>query len=374
MTSIVLFTRNLRVDDNKPLLAALSDKRNSNIHCVFAVDREQFSRGGEYTSDRALLFLWETLEDLATQISLNICFVDELKQAVADRLYISADFSPFAITREKSLTDLIVVNDSLLAPDLRTYYKFTPFYNRCAEPDKPIPISPADRRRLTKSKIFLTSSAHEYMKKVVSEITTKKTSTGSRSAALEKLGNISGLGSGLSPYIRFGLVSPREVWWSSHDALGAAASEPVRRQLYWRDFYFKLLRDDPRLMTDEHSATDWTGSKADFQAWTEGKTKYPIVNAAMRQLAAEGDISNRLRMLAAYYLVRVARCPWKWGEAYFARQLTDYDWAQNAGNWLYFVPGIPWGMRHEFNLTLQQQKYDPDGSYVARWTTQIEDK
>jgi deoxyribodipyrimidine photo-lyase len=188
----------------------------------------------------------------------------------------------------------------------------------------------------------------------------------------------------LSPYLAFGCLSPRHVYYCFHE-ISSEIEKKFQRSLLWRDFYFKLLRDDPGLMTGFHADNHWWPKHDEEKVikWYGGTTGVPIVDAAMHQLTVEGYISNRLRMVVAYYLVRVLKINWKYGEEWFARVLIDYDWAQNAGNWLYFVGdiepssetnsnkhhSIPWAMPsfRTFNMEHQQKLLDPDGSYVKRW-------
>jgi deoxyribodipyrimidine photo-lyase len=181
-------------------------------------------------------------------------------------------------------------------------------------------------------------------------------------------------GSRLSPYLRFGCLSPLEVEARAHDLPGAAA---FVRQLAWRDFFRQLLSTDPTLTT-----IDLRPPPADrghrhpgaLEAWTRGMTGVPLIDAGMRQLRQEGWMHNRARMVTASFLTRRLGVPWQEGAAVFARLLLDGDPANNAGNWQW-VAGTgtdPRRMR-SFNPVRQAIRCDPDGTYVRRWVEELRD-
>jgi deoxyribodipyrimidine photo-lyase len=171
----------------------------------------------------------------------------------------------------------------------------------------------------------------------------------------------------LSPYLRCGCLSPLEL------ALRAGPGE-FQRQLCWRDFYFQLLSANPWSETRDlvPAASEWVDDEDALAAWSEGRTGYPLVDAGMRQLAAEGWMHNRSRMVAASFLTKHLNVDWQHGARHFGRLLLDGDPASNVGGWQW-VAGTGADARREriFNPTLQARRYDADGGYVRRYVPEL---
>lgn len=188
---------------------------------------------------------------------------------------------------------------------------------------------------------------------------------------------LSGGTSGLSAYLRWGCISPRELEHRACERETAAGAAFVR-QLAWRDFYAHVLLRFPSNLRLEYQARyrdlPWDDDPALLAAWQEGRTGYPIVDAAMRQLAASGWMHNRARMVAGSFLTKDLHQDWRAGEAWFARLLLDGEPAQNNGNWQWIastgVDPAPY-FRRIFNPVLQQERFDPDGRYVRRWVPEL---
>jgi deoxyribodipyrimidine photo-lyase len=174
---------------------------------------------------------------------------------------------------------------------------------------------------------------------------------------------------------KYGWIGPRTVLAAV--AGGTAGGRSFARQLAWRDFYGHLLASDPGLverpMRPEYDAIDWRESPEDLESWQTGTTGYPIVDAAMRQLVAEGWIHNRLRMLAASFLVKDLLIDWRLGERFFRHHLLDGDVAQNAGNWQWVAgtgtDAAPYF--RIFNPVTQSRRFDPSGGYIRRWIPEL---
>jgi deoxyribodipyrimidine photo-lyase len=179
----------------------------------------------------------------------------------------------------------------------------------------------------------------------------------------------------LSQDLRWGLLSPVEVLARTRDA--GAGGERFAAELAWREFYAHLLAADPRSATGAHGTDGpgiaWRHDPAGLDAWRAGRTGYPIVDAAMRQLAATGWMHGRARMVAASFLVKDLLVDWREGARHFMRTLVDGDPASNAGGWRWVAGSgagaAPWF--RVFNPVLQGMRFDPDGAYVRRWIPEL---
>jgi deoxyribodipyrimidine photo-lyase len=182
----------------------------------------------------------------------------------------------------------------------------------------------------------------------------------------------------LSPYLRWGCLSPREV---EERAARRDGTSEFRRQLAWRDFFAHVLLHHPQDIRAEHQerfrgTLEWDDDTEALRAWQQGRTGYPLVDAGMRQLAATGWMPNRQRMVVGSFLTRDLHLDWREGEAWFERMLLDGEPAQNNGNWQWIasvgVDPAP-HFRRLFNPILQARKFDPDGEYVRRWVPELRD-
>ena len=178
----------------------------------------------------------------------------------------------------------------------------------------------------------------------------------------------------LSPYLHFGEISARQLWQSARLARGA---EPYLRQLAWREFSYHLLFHFPRTpeeaLRPEFRAFPWRTDKRLLEAWTRGRTGYPLVDAGMRELWHTGWMHNRVRMLAASFLVKHLMIPWQEGARWFWDTLVDADLANNTMGWQWTAgcgaDAAPYF--RVFNPVLQAAKFDPDGEYVRRWVPEL---
>ena len=181
----------------------------------------------------------------------------------------------------------------------------------------------------------------------------------------------------LSPHLHFGELSPRQVWHAVHrqgvQIQDARGSEALLRQLWWREFSSYLLHHYPQLplqsLRREYDEIPWLDRRDDFEAWQQGRTGYPLVDAGMRQLSQTGWMHNRVRMVAASFLVKHLLVPWQKGAAWFLDRLVDADLASNSVNWQWVAgsgtDAAPYF--RIFNPELQAQKFDSQGRYVSRW-------
>jgi deoxyribodipyrimidine photo-lyase len=190
--------------------------------------------------------------------------------------------------------------------------------------------------------------------------------------------------SGLSPYLRFGMLSARQAAWEARqaeaqamDAEARSGAETWLNELIWREFYVAILYYFPYVrqmaFRPELRKISWQDTPADFAAWVEGRTGYPVVDAAMRQLHATGWMHNRARMITASFLVKDLLIDWRLGERFFMQHLLDGDPAANNGGWQWVAgtgtDAAPYFRM--FNPVLQGVKFDPQGAYVRRWVPEL---
>ncbi|GGL23181.1 cryptochrome/photolyase family protein [Caulobacter rhizosphaerae] len=186
----------------------------------------------------------------------------------------------------------------------------------------------------------------------------------------------------LSPHLHFGEIGPRQVWVAARNAVeaGDAPAGPVETflsEIGWREFNHSILFHNPDLpkanFRPEFDGFPWMRDDAAFEAWTRGETGYPIVDAGLRELWATGFMHNRVRMIAASFLVKHLLIDWRAGEAWFWDALVDADLANNVGNWQWVAgsgaDAAPYF--RIFNPIAQGQKFDPVGAYVRRWVPEL---
>ncbi len=186
----------------------------------------------------------------------------------------------------------------------------------------------------------------------------------------------------ISPYLRFGVISIRTCFDRGAEAAAAdaRAREGIGKwldELIWREFLASVLETHPRVLRENHRKEydflEWNDDPAGFEAWCEGRTGYPIVDAGMRQLRETGWMHNRVRMIVASFLVKDLLIDWRQGERYFFDRLVDGDPAQNNGGWQWAASTGTDAQPYFriFNPTSQGQRFDPDGAYVKRWVPEL---
>jgi deoxyribodipyrimidine photo-lyase len=172
----------------------------------------------------------------------------------------------------------------------------------------------------------------------------------------------------LSPHLRFGTLSIRYLVQKAADENMTFLGE-----LIWREFFMQILWHFPHVVTENfkprYDNIDWRNNEAEFDRWCAGETGYPIVDAGMRQLNETGWVHNRVRMITAGFLCKHLLIDWRWGEAYFARKLLDYELSSNNGNWQWAAgtgcDAAPYF--RVFNPEIQGKKFDPENKYVKKW-------
>jgi deoxyribodipyrimidine photo-lyase len=188
----------------------------------------------------------------------------------------------------------------------------------------------------------------------------------------------------LSPYLRFGAISVRHCFERAEEA---ARAEPALQrgvakwldELVWREFYSAILEQHPRVLRENHrreyDAVAWNEDPKGFEAWCEGRTGYPIVDAGMRQLRATGWMHNRVRMIVASFLTKDLLIDWREGERFFFQRLVDGDPASNNGGWQWAASTGTDAQPYFriFNPVAQGRRWDPQGRYVRRWVPELQE-
>jgi deoxyribodipyrimidine photo-lyase len=183
--------------------------------------------------------------------------------------------------------------------------------------------------------------------------------------------------SGLSAHHKFGTVSVRETFWAAREQF--ELTHPFISQLYWRDFFHHIAFHFPKVFghafQEKFEDVEWDEDEERFAAWCEGRTGFPIVDAAMRELNTTGYMHNRCRMIVASFLVKDLLLDWRKGERYFATQLVDYDPCVNNGSWQWAAStgcdAQPYF--RIFNPWRQQIRFDPDAEYIKKWVPELKD-
>ncbi len=176
----------------------------------------------------------------------------------------------------------------------------------------------------------------------------------------------------LSPHLRFGTISIRRVIRQTHE------NAVFLSELIWREFFMQILYHFPNVVTanfhSKYNQIAWRNNEKEFELWKNGQTGYPMVDAGMRQLNSTGYMHNRVRMVVAAFLCKHLLIDWRWGEAYFAEKLLDFDLSANNGNWQWAAgtgcDAAPYF--RVFNPTIQLQKFDPDFEYVRKWVPEFD--
>jgi deoxyribodipyrimidine photo-lyase len=415
VTALLWLRRDLRLHDHPALRAALDCSED--VVAVFCFDDGLIT--GRHASGPRTQFLLECLAELDERLRqrggrlyIRHGRPDEelprLAEAVrATEVHVSADVGPFARRRQQEVRAALHERDielhhhpglfvlDALEP-IRTsagspYTVFSPFWrNWNGQPrrevlDRP-PEIPAPRSRVA-AVGKLPTLKDLGLEQEVSDPAPGGETHGRRAMNRFLGGPVHDYGDGrngltgeavsrLSPYLHFGCVSPREI----ESRLGSSDGEDAfRRQLCWRDFYAHVLGHFPGNARSEfqeryRATITWSRSRAHFEAWCEGRTGYPVVDAGMRQLRREGWMHNRARLLVGSFLTKDLAIDWRWGERWFMRMLIDGDEASNNGNWQWIasvgVDPQP-AFRRIFSPTRQQERFDPNGAYVRRYVPEL---
>lgn len=395
--AVALFTRDLRLHDNPMLRAALDAAEH--VLPLFVLDPEiGGSRFG--AAPRRQAFLHRCLDDLDAALrriggALDVRrgeivaeVVNAARDVGAEAVFATSDASAYAQQRERRLGQVLdlrlvdghfVVPPGEIAPNGRDHYQVFTAYHRAWSALPPgTPLRAPRRIRLPERRQALDRAKADHPSSPPSGETAGRRHMlawlrdhlDDYPEAHDALGTDGT--SRLSPYLHFGCISARElvVRASRRDA-GAFI-----RQVCWRDFYAQLMRAQPRTQTEDLRARGdrWLDDPEALEAWKAGMTGYPLVDAGMRQLRAEGWMHNRTRLVTASFLVKHLGIDWREGARHFFDLLLDGDVAQNVGNWQWVAgTGTDTRPNRVFNPTAQARRLDPGGAYIRLWVPELAD-
>lgn len=396
--------RDLRLHDQTALFHAL--KSGVPVVPVFIFDRNILDQL-EDKHDRRVEFIHLALQRMQQQLvamgsTLDVrygypqqVFAGLLQEYAINAVFTNHDYEPYARERDAAIgrwlqqqgiafhtfkDEVLLERDEVLKDDGKPYTVFTPysrkwkatlqpqhlqayetevlFANFFRQPERPLP---------SLERIGFAPTGATFPPDTVREDIIRNYK------AQRDLPAVAGT-SRLSVHLRFGTISIRELARKT-----APLSEAFLNELIWRDFYHMILWHFPQVgkgqaFKPEYERIVWRNNEQEFQRWCEGQTGFPIVDAGMRELNATGFMHNRVRMIVASFLTKHLLIDWRWGEAYFAKKLLDFDLAANNGGWQWAAgsgcDAAPYF--RIFNPYLQTKKFDPELKYVRKWVPEFE--
>lgn len=421
---IVIHTKDLRIYDNRTIKKAYDE--NDEVLHIFILNPKQLQPVHETLelNTNAIEFMHNSLINLNSQLqevnSQLVILNGELLDSISklkekfnfSSIYISKDYSPFAIKREDELKtytqenniSISLIDEHLLLDDISYYLKptdnqmysvFTPMYRNCLKYEVPKPIEYSfnnvckkddinaqllNETRLSlnhlenlyeENKQLLVKGGRDEALDIITEMKKFDYSTLRDYPAMSKTTH-------LSAHHKFGTISMRESYYMLSEVF-KEESEGVLRELFWHDFYTLIAKHYPRVFSgafkEKYNEIKWFDDYKDekFIAWCKGETGYPIVDAGMRELNATGYMHNRVRMVVSSFLTKHLQTHWMLGERYFASKLTDYDSCVNNGSWQWAAStgcdAQPYF--RIFNPFSQQKKFDKDCEYIKKWIPEL---
>lgn len=397
-TAIFWIRRDIRLDDNAGLYHALTESKQ--VLPLFIFDTNILDEL-EDRKDSRVEFIHNALAQLKDELeqtgsSLLVFYGNPIQifaQLKPKAVYCNHDYEPYAIKRDNEVKNLLSASaipfltykdhvlfekDEVIKDDGKPYTIFTPYsrtwtrklaavypesyltkkYLQYLKQTKPLALP-------TLADIGFEATGKKFPPRVI------KTSTIEKYHQQRDYPGLQGT-TRLSVHIRFGTVSIRKLV-----QVALQKNETWLNELIWRDFYHMILWHFPKVVTDSfkpaYDRIKWRNDEDEFVAWCEGKTGYPFVDAGMRELNETGFMHNRIRMVTASFLTKHLLIDWRWGEAYFAKKLLDYDLAANNGGWQWAAgtgsDASPYF--RVFNPATQAKKFDPKNEYIKKWVPEF---
>jgi len=397
--NVFWFRRDLRLEDNVGLFKALQGKLP--VLPIFIFDTEIIDELP--ADDTRVTFIFNKLQgiqielkQIGSQLSIYhgspTCIFDEItSQFQIQSVYANHDYEPYAQDRDKSIKNIlskknvnfysfkdqvIFEKDEVVKADGKPYLVYTPYMkswkNKFKNEYKPIDYNLNELKSnfykySRASEITLSQLGFKQSKIVVPEYDISE----GLIQNYEDNRNFPALNatSRVGPHLRFGTISIRKVI----EKASSENNEVFWQELIWREFFMQILWHFPETTHNafkpKYDRIIWRNNEAEFEKWKEGITGYPLVDAGMRELNNTGFMHNRVRMVAASFLCKHLLIDWRWGEAYFANKLLDYEMSSNVGNWQWAagcgVDAAPYF--RIFNPTTQLKKFDKDLEYIKKW-------
>jgi len=403
--AVFWFRRDLRLNDNAALYGSLTSEYK--VLPIFIFDTDILDKLAD-KADARITFIHQELEAIKVELeethqsSLLILqgkpfevWTNLLNDYAVAEVYTNHDYEPYAIKRDADLDEFfkqrsisfktykdqcIFEKDEVLKDDGDPYVVFTPYKNKWLAKLKPYHYKAYPNNKYFKN--FLNTS--KFPSPALTDLGFAKSNIKfpdkSYKSALSNYGeerNFPALDatSRISLHLRFGTVSIRTLVETALEE----RSDVWLSELIWRDFYFTILYHFQHSAKDsfrkEYDQIPWRNNEKEFDAWCNGKTGYPMVDAGMRQLNETGFMHNRVRMVVASFLTKHLLIDWRWGERYFAEKLLDYELSSNVGGWQWAagcgVDAAPYF--RIFNPSEQIKKFDKDLKYVKKWIPEFSD-
>ena len=400
--NIFWFRRDLRLNDNAGLYRAL--KKGIPVLPIFIFDTSILDKL-EDKKDRRVEFIHNAIQAIHSELiefkssiqvfysTPELVFKELIKTYSIQSVYTNHDYEPYALERDSHIKHFLETNhislktfkdqcifekSEITKDDGKPYTIFTPYSRKWKAKltDYDVKAYPTQKYF---SNFFKTSSfqipglrdigfepsdlqtpSKTIPKSIVTNYTEQRNFPAIRGTSL------------LSVHLRFGTVSIRNL---AKQAL--ALNETWLNELIWRDFYMMILHHFPHAAKNsfkpQYDKLSWRNNEAEFKIWCEGKTGFPIVDAGMRELNETGFMHNRVRMIVASFLVKDLLIDWRWGEAYFAQKLIDFDLSANNGGWQWAAgsgcDAAPYF--RIFNPSEQIKKFDPKYEYIKKWVPEF---
>jgi deoxyribodipyrimidine photo-lyase len=401
--SIFWFRRDLRLQDNAGFYTALKQSRP--VLPLFIFDRDILD-SLEDRSDKRVQFIYEAVNKIKLELeaqggSLRVeygvpkeIFENLLREYSVDTVYTNHDYEPYALQRDEEIGQLLASHKigfqtfkdqvifekkEIVKDDGNPYTVYTPYSKKWLKtfteqsyqsydsegalgsvlkcPPFPFPRL-QDMNFSFDSRLSINTEINEFLIRDYHQTRDFPAIEGT---------------SKMGVHLRFGTIGIRQLVSKI-----VSLNEVYLKELIWREFFMQLLWHMPRLESScyrtEYENIKWNNNEEDFDKWCQGVTGYPIVDAGMRQLNATGFMHNRVRMVVGSFLVKHLLIDWRWGEAYFARKLMDYELSSNNGNWQWIAgcgcDAAPYF--RIFNPYTQTKKFDVSEAYIKKWVPEYE--